>query len=745
FLLFDNDHHNQTDINNENSRLIEIVVNEDTMVANESWTYAAPPDYWSVFMGDADPLPNGHRFGAFGYINPPTGEASSRFIEINEQGEIVGQTLFYYDDDYLYGAYRVELFKKEPIIKSIPNIQIAQPATTLKWDVFYNYRTKGKVPGEFWFYIDGAEITSGTFDYEKFWRPTTLSLNTGILDIGQHNATLMISDGFGNTQTDSVNVTYIDFFIDRTGSSLVERGQQTSLPTWSGKTSDPLAYNITSNGTLVVSSVWTGSDIVLDPDTLVDGAHEIEFRLFNATDELYDDSFWFYITPAEPPVILPLQSTEISVNWSDPLELSWNITDVTGQSWSIFVNGSFIQGATWDPPSTIVNWNIPEYRDGIYNITLVAQDALGHKSVSLCWLTILPPLTPHIISSPGSSSIEWGDTDVSLIWEVFGGTNWELEKNGVIIRTGIITSDFIEIEDLEWLEEDWRPGVYYVTLTVYLGEASTQDSITVTVVLDLGDPYADDFVPTRSLGFTYGENAIGAPDGLYTIIYVDYSNGYITLDMGEDERIVDGPGFDFSVIALGDNYSVFVSNSLDASFELLGRGIGNESFDLMPSGLSQVRYVRVEIFSGDIVQLDAIVAFNFNLPEGDNDSPEIEPISNFSIFVNDSSTTLTWTASDETPWSYEISINSTVVESGWWDGSSIVYIFEPESIGHWNITILLTDAFGNSASDTVIINVISPTSPPTSSDGNGILVIAGLGMGVIAVLVFITWRYSKRT
>ncbi|MFX0202639.1 MAG: aryl-sulfate sulfotransferase, partial [Candidatus Hodarchaeota archaeon] len=72
FILFDNDKHNQTNPMNHRSRIMEITINETTMTAHESWSWTAPPDYYSAIYGDADRLPNGNRLGTFGtYQHPP--------------------------------------------------------------------------------------------------------------------------------------------------------------------------------------------------------------------------------------------------------------------------------------------------------------------------------------------------------------------------------------------------------------------------------------------------------------------------------------------------------------------------------------------------------------------------------------------------------------------------------------------------------------------------------------------------
>jgi len=244
----------------------------------------------------------------------------------------------------------------------------------------------------------------------------------------------------------------------------------------------------------------------------------------------------------------------------------------------------------------------------------------------------------------------------------------------------------------------------------------------------------------RSESYTYGENSIGAPDGIYTYIYVDYSNGYITLDMGQHEEIIDGTGFDFSVVAAGDNYSVYIGDSLETSFIYLGRGIGSNSFDLSTTGLQQARYVRIAIFTGDRVDLDAIVANHYNVYSSDEEGPLIESIDDFSMPIGEISVILNWTASDSTPWSYEIFVNSTEVKSGSWNGSSIIYVFEPDSVGLWNVTIILYDGFGNIATDTVMIEVVATSGLTGISI---LLLVSGIGITATVVIAPLVWKFKR--
>jgi hypothetical protein len=97
---------------------------------------------------------------------------------------------------------------------------------------------------------------------------------------------------------------------------------------------------------------------------------------------------------------------------------------------------------------------------------------------------------------------------------------------------------------------------------------------------------------------------------------------------------------------------------------------------------------------------------------------------------------LTWIASDQTPWSYEIYENSTLVFSDTWNGSDIIYTFEASSIGMWNVTLVAYDAFDNAAVDVVMIEVYSPSDIL-------IVVLGVLAVGIASLVLVVLWVKKK--
>jgi hypothetical protein len=733
FILFDNDYHNQTDEYDQISRMVEIEINETTMTANESWYYEASPEHFSKGWGDANRLPNGNRVGVWGYASILSNATSASLIEVNENHDVVWETDFNYDSRFIYGIYRMERFRYTPILSSPDDIVSSNTTIRLSWDVWYDYRNKETLPGNYTLYIDGATTQEGLFNYTKYWQPTSITIDTGFISSGTHNVTLEVDDGFRNKVSDTVNVTVSGFHIMRTGLSTIETGQTESLPTWYGYTTSNLLYNITLNSTLFEQLNWTGQNIVLSPAEINLGRYAVHFQLFNGSRLVYEDSFWLQVDPMAPPVIVPMQTSALTLTEGGTLFLVWELSDSTPNNWTILVNDAETSGDVWTLSPYILNWSVPAYPHGTYNLTLVATDLLGNWSKSESILTIIPSKLPQFLSVPQDRAIAWGIEGVSFEWATYNAESWVLRRNGTQYSNGNATSGHISIEISNWRTDEWRPSTYNLTMVLLNDNYSVADTLWLAIVADPGDPYADAVVSDRSEFYLQGENALGAPDGLFSTIYMGYANGYLTLDMGENEEIIDGAGNDFVIYASGGNYTVAVSNSLAITFTIIGTGGGNQTFDLSSSGLSEARFVKITYFDGADIEFDAIEAAHFNTPPSDTTPPTLVLEEGLYTLQKGLNSTLVWVASDETPWSYEIYVNSTLVSNNYWNGSNIEYFFEPATTGLWNVTLVVYDAFGNVAFDTVMIEVYEP-STPSNGDLSLLIGILSFGLGVIVVI-----------
>ncbi|MFX0122479.1 MAG: aryl-sulfate sulfotransferase [Candidatus Hodarchaeota archaeon] len=203
FILFDNDMHNQTKMDNHRSRIVEITVNETSMTARESWSWAASEEYYSDIWGDADRLPNGNRLGAFGTQSHPNTDIGPRLVEVNETGGIVWELNFPTTKEYLYGIYRMERFRFTPTINLTGWTTVANNVI-IDWQTWYNFRTKHPIQGSSKVYLDDLLIKDDSHMFNKWWLPSPLTVNLSQLSPGVHNVTAIIADEGGNITINTV-------------------------------------------------------------------------------------------------------------------------------------------------------------------------------------------------------------------------------------------------------------------------------------------------------------------------------------------------------------------------------------------------------------------------------------------------------------------------------------------------------------------------------------------------------------
>ncbi len=748
FILFDNDYHNQTNSENKRSRIVEITINETDMSARESWSWTATQDYYSEIWGDADLLPNGNRLGTFGTYYRFGTSLGARLVEVNNNGQIVWEMNFPRSYEYLYGVYRMERFHLEPILNSPSDLVITAPGSSndeifVNWQTWYNFRSKNKMEGNFSLFVNDILLENNTFFFNSFWRPQNLTFNLGHLAYGDYNLTLIVTDEAGHSTSDSLNISVVPFTINRYGEIITEYGKPNNFIQWSGTTSSPFMVNITTNDSLYYSFLWDGSNFSLDLNLLGIGVHSVTLEIINVTEVLYEEQFWVTLVDSMKPLIIN-QPTNITLAYNDSMVLHWEASDNFPSYWRIYVNGVEIETNSWNSEFLNLNWSVPLLNEGIYNLTFAVYDLLHRATSATMWITIIPPSIPIVANYPRQPFFYWDQRNILLTWEVHGASSWILWKNGSEFFSGTLYQHEIIIQIDSWKSFNWLPGIYNLTLSV---KNEYEDTVTHTtwieIIFIISDPYANSVVLAASMWSLNVDNALGSPDGDGALIFADYGNGYLTLDMGENEEILNEAGDDFTIIAKGGEYLVSAGNDLSRPLIQLGSGNGNTSFDLSTGALEIARYVRVEYSIGDNVVLDAIIAINYN--KADYDPPTIIGPTDFDVWINQSFIVIQWEVFDRSPWNYSILVDGAVDQSGPWFDSIIRYSYSITSIGIVEITLILFDVLGHHSDDIVTIEILDvediESSSKRSSYSGDLMFICLI---TISTIVFIFKKKSSK-
>ncbi|MCE7747156.1 MAG: hypothetical protein GPJ51_02085 [Candidatus Heimdallarchaeota archaeon] len=707
-ILFDNDFHNQTNPDIPISRIVEITINEEKKTANESWSYSAPEEFYSSIWGDADRLPNGNRLGTFGEMHHSASSHNAEILEVNSAGEVVWQLGFYDSDFYYYSIYRVERFSFTPLIEDVGNIESNSiEETEIQWDIWSNFRSRTEELCHYRLYLNGTLFKEATQFFSSFWRKTSLEANLGILSSGVYNLTLIIENDSNHSAKSTVIIDVKPFYIRRNGSQNIEFGQAESFLIWNGEAETSLHLNLTIGGVLFNSTSWISSDIALDLNSLGLGEHLVELHLFNNTNLIYNETFFAAVYLLEPPQIITTL-TNIMIEWGDVAFIQWNIFDNTPKQWEIYVNGSLYKSNEWEAKNIEINWLIPNYDEAFYNITLKTYDNAGFTASSEVHLLIISPSPPVVYFVNQKTDFQYGIGNITLSWIIHGECSWFLWNNDQLILQGDKQGNLLEFVISNWDPKVWGPGKHNVTLEVIDANSGVTTSLVwVMIWMNLADAHADFLIVQRSAMYLNGENALGAPDGHFTSIVQGYTNGYVTLDMGFQEEILNRNGDDFIIHAKGGDYFVWLSNDIDAPFIYLGEGNGNLSFNLASVSMDQARYIRIQYAGNEYTQLDAIEALYYNKPTWDDVSPIILAQHDLQIWSTVKEVITLWDVFDSNPLNYSITINNELYTFGEWNGSMIVCSVPVNSTGIMSVALILFDAFGNTNRNTLTIEVLS--------------------------------------
>ncbi|MCE7743072.1 MAG: hypothetical protein GOP50_11540 [Candidatus Heimdallarchaeota archaeon] len=707
FILFDNDRHNQTFAHSRTSRIVELVIDDTTMIAKESFTWEAPESYWSSIWGDADMLPNGHFFGTFGTPTHVGSGIGARMVEVNRAGDLIWELNYEWEgDDISYGIYRAERFRYQPtILKNEDVLVTPKDEVFLSLETFYNFRTRSNVQGSYEVFLNGSIVDSGMHEFEQFWKKSYLNISIGKLGSGFYNLTVVLMDEAGHATACEIPVISTNFAIMKTGPLEIESGQNDANITWSGVTVSSLTYNITVNGSLITADSWDGENINLDLNSLDLGYNLIELQIFNFSILLFDDSFEVDIFPYESPYFYSF-ADNVELIWNNTSTLSWSIFDNSPNYVYLYLNDTFETKFSWVDKSQLFEWEIPILDEGLYEVKLQAFDR-NMLMNEITTLVLITHPSPPIISSFPQDTVYWGIPTI-LEWEIHGGTNFYLYRNNSLVFESSSYSRYITVDLRDWWLVDWFPGVYNVTLFVEDSSGKTALHFQwIYVQIEFGDAYANEFLASNSFFYYSGESAVGSADGEFAMITMDYSYGTVTLDMGKEEEILNGEGDDFWVIAEGGEYSVKVSNSLSTHFTFLSYGTGNQSFDLESIGFTEARYVQIVYNSGANIQLDAIEAINYRILKEESDPPYISPHADMSVYNDQSSVEFAWSVNDTSPWNHSIYIDGDLVFSSPWRGSLIItYYLEIPHTGVFEIRLTLYDLFGNFAEDLFLLEIL---------------------------------------
>jgi len=249
--------------------------------------------------------------------------------------------------------------------------------------------------------------------------------------------------------------------------------------------------------------------------------------------------------------------------------------------------------------------------------------------------------------------------------------------------------------------------------------------------------------------------------------------------VGHEERTFDVTWSSYDRNEDDENYySLWLSNNGGASYMLIAQNLTTTTYRWNSSGwLTNIYMFRVRAYSLDFTDFGyeiGVLPDVSNPPEGywpgdfgDGVSPEfyagynwpvdqILPTINSPVDIEydhlSTGHSIIWTPYDASPFTYIIYLDADIVRSGAWNLTSetISISVDGLAVGLYNFTIVVSDTSGNSAIDTVLVQVVATITTTTTTttiptqEWFFTEIAIGIGLGVAAATIVIIILLRKR-
>lgn len=207
-------------------------------------------------------------------------------------------------------------------------------------------------------------------------------------------------------------------------------------------------------------------------------------------------------------------------------------------------------------------------------------------------------------------------------------------------------------------------------------------------------------------------------------------------------RFSDNFGIGLEIYAGSTNNSVY-GNLFDRNYggNALDNGFSNQWDDGISSGNRWSDYDQVV---GGPYNIPGTASSQDRYPIADLDSPEVSHPNDVVYPISVTVVNVTWQVSDAFPYQYWLYHNNEILHQGIWSSGSLTFAINVTMGPIHNATLVLTDLFGNTVSDTVML-----TLGDTAGPGPGGLIefdplILAVGAGAIGILVIALVIVKKR-
>lgn len=394
-------------------------------------------------------------------------------------------------------------------------------------------------------------------------------------------------------------------------------------------------------------------------------------------------------------------------------EVVWNPHSYDPSKFTIWRNDTVISSGAWDGSELVVT--VDGLDAATYNYTIQVNNTISQSAIDTVFVYVEEASGPSV-SNPSDISYEEDTTGHSITWN---------------IEEPSPDSYVIYLDDVVQSSGDWDGSdIIFVVDGLALGD----HNVTLLVNDTLGHTTIDEVIVT----------------------VIDTSNPSIS---HPSDVTIDELDTDVSVTWTGtdnhpDSYKIFVNGTLTWS------GQWNSSSESIVAWLDNLDVgiwnITTVLFDSSGNSASDMVLVTVTT---DNTAPVLSGPEDLTISEDDTDVYINWTTEDDHPDSYAVYINGTLILSGNWNQTGEVVSLPVSYLdaGVYNVTLVATDSYGNTAFDSVILVVTETTEtsttststtttttpiPPADMNPTMLLVIGG-GIGA-AALVFVLFFLKKK-
>ncbi|TXT55313.1 MAG: exported protein of unknown function [Candidatus Thorarchaeota archaeon] len=236
-------------------------------------------------------------------------------------------------------------------------------------------------------------------------------------------------------------------------------------------------WEVTIDGKVWDSGVWEYDVIEISIDGLSYGVHTFVITVWDVDQNSVNDTVLIHVFDDIDPIISDTPNT-IAFEDGTGQELSWEVQDLHPSEYTVFLDGEEYETGSWT--SGTLSVNIDGLVEGEYLFVIEIRDLDGNLASDSVRVRVIDDDISPTIDSPDDLIFIYGTEGNHISWSPDDEypASYQVEWNGTIVKSGPWGGGKIILN-----VDDFMPGEYQLTLTVYDGSGRTaSDSVNVTVL-----------------------------------------------------------------------------------------------------------------------------------------------------------------------------------------------------------------------------------------------------------------------